>query len=166
MKHFDVYLFYVFRIFSNGTVYNTVLFFLLDKSWRLTVIFTSCLMLITTSIDIQPESKQNENETPGLLCEAKMKIKIFHWSLAACFFRLLSTNFILLTSLNQTVYEALQRGTPVVIIDGSGQWSNILASLHSIQLSEINETVIKAMLEGKSAYSPVCKYVKKFSSAA
>jgi len=60
----------------------------------------------------------------------------------------------------QTVYQALLNETPVVVVGGSGQWSNILASLYISPPSTIDESVIQELLEGASLF------VKSFDTIA
>ena len=66
----------------------------------------------------------------------------------ACLYICFRNKRFTIIRLLQTVEQALKEKTPVVVVGGSGQWANILASLHSMQPSEIDEAVIEKMLIG------------------
>ncbi|XP_076821168.1 transient receptor potential cation channel subfamily M member-like 2 isoform X1 [Clavelina lepadiformis] len=46
----------------------------------------------------------------------------------------------------QTVHDALQQQTPVVIVTGSGGWANVLAAVYKEPFSSVNESVIAELL--------------------
>nr|CAB3267284.1 transient receptor potential cation channel subfamily M member 2-like [Phallusia mammillata] len=50
----------------------------------------------------------------------------------------------------RTVYEALSEGTPVVVVGGSGQWANILATLCTNPDLSVTTTVIQDLLRENS----------------
>ncbi|XP_076815902.1 transient receptor potential cation channel subfamily M member-like 2 isoform X1 [Clavelina lepadiformis] len=46
----------------------------------------------------------------------------------------------------ETVYNALAKGTPVVVVGDSGGWANVLASLYSENYNSVTENIISEML--------------------
>ena len=80
-----------------------------------------------------------------------MKIKIHVQYQSSCVIAKATTlvTFTKIIIFFKTVYEAISRKTPVVVVGGSGGWADILAALYDKRIENVSEQTIVDLMKGR-----------------